>query len=85
MPPEKPRGKTVEEGALPGTPAGGGDGRSGSSFDLQEKIKDLVRLAQEQGYLTYSDINDALPDRMVSPDDRIAAVTVPWIWSRITS
>ncbi len=30
--------------------------------NLTEKIKELVRLAQEQGYLTYSDINDALPD-----------------------
>ncbi len=46
-----------------------GEPRLGQSVDLQEKIKELVRLAQEQGYLTYSDINDALPDRMVSPDD----------------
>ena len=36
---------------------------------LAEKIKELVRLAQEQGYLTYNDINDALPDSVVSPDD----------------
>ena len=32
-------------------------------------MKDLVRLAQEQGYLTYSDINDALPERVNSPDE----------------
>ena len=38
-------------------------------FDLNDKIKELVRLAQEQGYLTYNDINDALPDNVVSPDD----------------
>jgi RNA polymerase primary sigma factor len=38
------------------------------SLDLTEKVKELVRLAQEQGYLTYSDINDALPDGVVSPD-----------------
>src|SRR6185369_1221461 len=28
--------------------------------ELAEKVKELVRLAQEQGYLTYGDINDAL-------------------------
>ncbi len=38
-------------------------------FDLTEKVKELVRLAQEQGYLTYDDINDALPDGIVTPDD----------------
>ena len=31
--------------------------KSQSGFDLTEKIKELVRLAQEQGYLTYNDIN----------------------------
>jgi RNA polymerase primary sigma factor len=37
-------------------------------MDLSEKVKELVRLAQEQGYLTYNDINDALPDGVISPD-----------------
>ena len=37
--------------------------------ELAEKIKELVRLAQEQGYLTYGDINDALPEGMVAPED----------------
>jgi len=39
-----------------------------SSLDLADKVKELVRLAQEQGYLTYNDINDALPDGVISPD-----------------
>ncbi len=34
--------------------------------EIAEKIKELVRLAREQGHLTYSDINDALPDSVVS-------------------
>ena len=34
-------------------------------LDLTEKVKELVRLAQEQGYLTYGDINDALPEGVV--------------------
>jgi RNA polymerase primary sigma factor len=38
-------------------------------LDLTEKVKELVRLAQEQGYLTYNDINEALPDGVVSPDE----------------
>lgn len=43
--------------------------KSQSGVDLTEKIKELVRLAQEQGYLTYGDINDALPDNVISPED----------------
>ena len=39
------------------------------SGDITEKIKELVRIAQEQGYLTYGDINDALADNVVTPDD----------------
>jgi RNA polymerase primary sigma factor len=40
-----------------------------SPLDLGDKVKELVRLAQEQGYLTYTDINDALPDGVISPDE----------------
>ncbi len=36
-------------------------------FDVTEKVKELVRLAQEQGHLTYDDINDALPET-ITPD-----------------
>ncbi|HTH45911.1 MAG TPA: sigma-70 family RNA polymerase sigma factor, partial [Candidatus Limnocylindria bacterium] len=43
--------------------------KSASGVDITEKIKELVRLAQEQGYLTYGDINDALPDNVVTPED----------------
>ena len=39
-----------------------------SSAELAEKVKELVLLAQEQGYLTFNDINDALPDNLVSPE-----------------
>jgi RNA polymerase primary sigma factor len=53
----------------------GGNGHSPASAtaskgaEVAEKIKDLVRLAQEQGYLTYGDINDTLPDSLVSADE----------------
>jgi RNA polymerase primary sigma factor len=46
-----------------------GQVKSQSGVELTEKIKELVRLAQEQGYLTYGDINDALPDNLVTADD----------------
>jgi RNA polymerase primary sigma factor len=36
--------------------------------ELTEKIKELVRLAQEQGYLTYNDINESLPDNLATPE-----------------
>ena len=34
-----------------------------------EKIKELVRLAKEQGYLTYGDINDVLPENILSSEE----------------
>jgi len=37
--------------------------------EIAEKVKELVRLAQEQGHLTYGDINDALPENLLSPDE----------------
>jgi RNA polymerase primary sigma factor len=59
-----PGAKSLDLSSLNGAP-----GIKASGIDLTEKIKELVRLAQEQGYLTYTDINDALPDAVVSPDE----------------
>ncbi|HEX3799583.1 MAG TPA: RNA polymerase sigma factor RpoD [Verrucomicrobiae bacterium] len=39
-----------------------------SPADIAEKIKELVRLAQEQGHLTYGDIHDALPSSIIAPE-----------------
>ena len=43
--------------------------QSDSGFDLQERLRELVKLAKEQGYLTYDDINEALPEGMADPDE----------------
>ena len=43
--------------------------RTKAGVDLTEKVRELVLLAKEQGHLTYDDINDALPDNVLSPDD----------------
>jgi RNA polymerase primary sigma factor len=47
----------VQNGALSSTPGS----------ELSEKIKELVRLAQEQGHLSYNDITDTLPN--AGPDE----------------
>jgi RNA polymerase primary sigma factor len=39
-----------------------------AAAELSEKIKELIRLAQEQGHLTYNDINEALPDSVMTPE-----------------
>jgi RNA polymerase primary sigma factor len=39
-----------------------------SAVDLTEVIKTLLHLSQENGYVTYDDINDVLPDNL-SPED----------------
>ena len=33
------------------------------------KIKDLVKLAQDQGFITHDDINEHLPESVVSPEE----------------
>ena len=40
-----------------------------SGFDLTGKIKELVLLAQEQGYLTHDDVAEHLPKNKVTPAD----------------
>ena len=44
-------------------------GPGGGGVDLKEKIKELVRLAREQGHLTYNDIHEALPHSVISPEE----------------
>jgi RNA polymerase primary sigma factor len=49
--------------------AGGAGPDTGRQVEIPEKIKELFRLAQEQGYLTYSDVNEALPYNLVTPGE----------------
>src|SRR5438874_2235491 len=41
--------------------------KSQAGLDLTEKVKDLLRLAREQGHLTYEDLNGALPENIATP------------------
>jgi RNA polymerase primary sigma factor len=72
---EKPAIPPLPERAIAETSVNGAhpvNGRllqSDSGFDLQERLRELVKLAKEQGYLTYDDINEALPEGMADPDE----------------
>ena len=39
-----------------------------AAVELAQKIKELVRLAQEQGHLTYGDIHEVFPEDAVTPE-----------------
>ncbi|MDQ3621259.1 MAG: RNA polymerase sigma factor RpoD [Verrucomicrobiota bacterium] len=43
--------------------------------DIQDKIRELIRLAKEQGYLTFDDLNEALPDSVNDADEMEAIMT----------
>ncbi len=43
--------------------------KSQTGLDLTEKVKELIRLAKEQGHLTYDDLNDVFPDDLITPED----------------
>jgi RNA polymerase primary sigma factor len=38
--------------------------------EMAEKAKELIRLAREQGYLTYGDVTEALSNHLVLPEER---------------
>ncbi len=61
--PAVPAANGAVAGAPPGAeiPAG--------SASINEKIRYLIRLSKEQGYLTFDDINDALPESVDNPED----------------
>ena len=37
--------------------------------DLQARIRDLTKLAKEQGYVTFDDLNDALPEAVTDAEE----------------
>ena len=63
------QGKGAEPGGAGKAEAASGPLRTLSGIDLTDKVKDLIRLAQEQGYLTYSDVNEALPSSILKGEE----------------
>ena len=56
-----------EEDSTPDTPESGAAGQ-GSPEDKQSRLKQLIAKGKEQGYLTYSEVNDHLPQDIVDPE-----------------
>jgi RNA polymerase primary sigma factor len=46
-----------------------------SEAELQVRIRELIKLAKEQGYLTFDDLNEALPEAITDADDLDAILT----------
>ena len=68
MPSEQPEMEAKPEG----DEAAEGEGGAASTLSWEERsqrIKDLVKMAEEQGYLTYDDINELIPSSVISPDE----------------
>jgi RNA polymerase primary sigma factor len=46
-----------------------GDAPSAAASQTQARIRDLIKLAKEQGYLTFEDLNEALPPELTDADE----------------
>jgi RNA polymerase primary sigma factor len=72
-PVEAPPAPLAVEPSLPVAPPAGGAPAGVEipvgSANINEKIRYLIRLSKEQGYLTFDDINDALPESVDNPED----------------
>ena len=44
------------------------------SKEIKEKIKDIITIAKDQGYVTINDINEILPADMISPEEIEAVI-----------
>ena len=68
----KSRPRVRLNGDAPGAPAIANPSPAAepaATGEIAEKVKELVLLAQEQGYLTHNDISEALPGAAVSPEE----------------
>ena len=65
---EKKRSSNGKAKATAAAPETKGKSRINSP-ELQQKIRELIKLAKEQDYLTYDDVNDALPEGVVTPEE----------------
>jgi len=65
----RPRISAIHDTALSKAQESLGSIKGHSGVDLTEKVRELIGLAREQGYLTYDDIEEILADTNVSPED----------------
>jgi len=67
---DNPNSEAVENAlaGAPQAPVEGGDA-SAPIGGINEKIRQLIRLSKEQGYLTFDDINEALPESIENQEE----------------
>ena len=53
----------------PSTGAGAVPGADATPGGINDKIRNLIRLSKEQGYLTFDDINEALPESVENQEE----------------
>jgi RNA polymerase primary sigma factor len=79
--PDRKAKKTARPVALPSGPNGAEDADAEDILpptvpsDVQTRIRELIKLAKEQGYLTFDDLNEALPPEMSDADELDAILT----------
>ena len=67
------------------TPGTNGDAPSSTASNTQARIRELIKLAKEQGYLTFDDLNEALPPELTDPEEldlilmRLRKLEIPMI------
>jgi RNA polymerase primary sigma factor len=88
--PEKPAKHAKTNGAHPAAKAGANGHESDAAVvpapdaaamnrldtpEIQEKLRELVKLAKEQGYITFDDLSEILPDSVNEPEEMDAIMT----------
>jgi RNA polymerase primary sigma factor len=63
------KSKPVAPEAVTAAPADGDVKLEVNRSERNAKINELVKLARQQGYVTYDDINEAMPESVVSPEE----------------
>jgi RNA polymerase primary sigma factor len=66
---KKPRGRPRKAPMAETNGAQKSEPRGISADDLQGRIRELTKLAKEQGYVTFDDLNEALPEGVTDPDE----------------
>jgi len=76
-PKKKAERSLIAAGASNGAEDGEGDDLliPAGGTDVQTRIRELIKLAKEQGYLTFDDLNEALPPEMSDADELDAILT----------
>ena len=70
------KAQAVREMTKGGTKAPAKNLNDDESGEMNERVRSLIRKSKEQGYLTYGDINDELPDTVESASEIENVITI---------